>query len=205
MRYGGGRQPSEVTVDPRKYAIGVVLAGFLVTFHLAVPARARAGTPDASAPAAASGVHDFDWDIGTWKTHQRRLLHPLTGSTTWVDYTGTDVVEKIWDGANRGKIEATGSSGSLEIFTVRLYDPDARQWRIYFTPNGSGAFGIPVVGEFANGRGEFYDQEPYKGKMIWVRFRVHDITANSCEFDQAFSDDGGKTWETNFIVSETRA
>lgn len=71
------------------------------------------------ASAEREGQHDFDWDIVTWKTHQRRLLYPLTGSTTWVEYNGTDVVRKIWDGANSGVVEADGPSGYLEIFTLR--------------------------------------------------------------------------------------
>lgn len=151
------------------------------------------------------GIHDFDWDIGTWKVHQRRLLHPLTGSTTWVEYDGTDAVTKIWDGANSGKIESTGPAGNLEIYTLRLYNPDAHQWNIYFSNSAGGTLSAPVVGEFQGGRGEFYDQEQYKGKAILVRFRVYDITQNSCHFDQAFSADGGKTWETNFDVTEARA
>ena len=149
------------------------------------------------------GQHDFDWDIGTWKTRQRRLLHPLTGSTTWVEYQGTDVVRKIWDGANQGFIEADGPAGHLQIFTLRLYDPNAHQWNIYFTNPANGPLGLPVVGEFNNGRGEFYDQEAYNGRTILVRFSVSEITPNSCHFEQAFSADGGKTWETNFVVTET--
>jgi hypothetical protein len=149
------------------------------------------------------GQHDFDWDLGAWKTHQRRLLHPLTGSTTWVEYSGTDVVRKIWDGANQGMVEADGPAGHLEIFTLRLYDPQAHQWNIYFTNPASGSLSPPAVGEFKNGRGEFYDQETYKGRAILVRFSVSDITPSSCHFEQAFSADGGKTWETNFIVTET--
>lgn len=150
-----------------------------------------------------SGVHDFDWDIGTWKTHQRRLVHPLTGSTTWVDYRGTDVVRKIWDGATSGDIVADGSGGHLELYTLRLYDPDAQQWNVYFASSAGGSLSKPVVGEFKNGSGEFYDQEAYNGKQIYVRFRVYDITKKSCRFDQSFSADGGKTWERNFIVDET--
>lgn len=150
------------------------------------------------------GRHDFDWDIGTWKTHQKRRLHPLTGSDTWVEYTGTDVVQKIWDGADTGTIEADGPAGHLEIFSVRLYGPDSHQWSIDFTNSATGAFSLPVVGEFKDGRGDFYDQEAYNGRMILVRFSVFDIKADSCHFEQAFSADGGKTWETNFIVDETR-
>lgn len=156
-------------------------------------------------PVARDGQHDFDWDIGTWTTHQRRLLHPLTGSTTWVEYNGTDVVRKIWDGANSGVVEADGPSGHLEIFTLRLYNPESHQWSISFTNPATGTMSIPSVGEFKNGRGEFYDQETYNGRTILLRFAVSDITPTSCRFEQAFSDDGGKTWETNFIVTETRA
>lgn len=151
------------------------------------------------------GTHDFDWDIGRWNVHQRRLLHPLTGSTTWVEYNGTDTVQKIWDGANMGKVESDGAAGHLEIYTLRLYNADAHQWSIYFTSSGSGTLSQPVVGEFNNGRGEFYDQEAYEGRAILVRFRVYDITRKSCTFDQSFSADGGKTWETNFIARETLA
>lgn len=149
------------------------------------------------------GRHDFDWDIGTWKTHQKRLLHPLTGSTTWVEYTGTDVVRKIWDGMNEGVIEATGPAGHLEIYTLRVYNSDAHQWNIYFLPRAAGTVSLPVVGEFKNGRGEFYDQETYNGRTILVRFAVSNITPDSCRFEQAFSADGGKSWEPNFIVTET--
>jgi hypothetical protein len=150
----------------------------------------------------ADGQHDFDWDIGTWKTHQKRLLHPLTGSTTWVEYHGTDVVRKIWDGANVGEIRADGPAGHLELFTLRLYNPETHEWSVYFTNSTSGALSAPAVGAFKNGRGEFYDQETYNGRTILLRFSVADITANSCRFEQAFSPDGGRTWETNFIVTE---
>ncbi len=159
--------------------------------------------PNLNQSAVRDGRHDFDWDIGTWKTRQKRLLHPLTGSATWVEYQGTDVVRKIWDGANEGLVEAQGAKGRLEIYTLRVYNPDAHQWNIYFTNPATGVLGPPSVGEFKNGRGEFYDQEMYNGRAILVRFAVFDITPDSCRFEQAFSADGGKTWEPNFIVTET--
>jgi hypothetical protein len=175
------------------------------------PAASRAvGAPLSPAAGVAAsqpsdaGAHDFDWDIGTWATHQRRLLHPLTGSTTWVEYEGTDVVRRLWDGANEGLIEADGPAGHLEIFTVRLYSPDAHQWSVRFVSSATGTLSPPVVGEFKDGRGDFYSQEPYEGRAILVRFRVSDVTPASCRFEQAFSTDGGRTWEPNFVVTETR-
>ena len=184
----------------RRYMALFCLASILLPLQAA---QQNSGASNARPQVDRDGQHDFDWDIGTWKTHQRRLLSPLTGSTTWVEYNGTDVVRKIWDGANQGLVEADGSAGHLEIFTLRLYDPKARQWSVYFTNPASGTMGIPVVGEFKNGRGDFYDQEPYNGRTILVRFSVSEITANSCHFEQAFSADGGKTWEPNFTVTET--
>ncbi len=161
---------------------------------------ALADAPTAAAPR--DGAHDFDWDIGVWKTHQKRLVHPLTGSTTWVEYQGTDDVRRIWDGANAGLIEADGPSGHLEIYTLRLYNPDAHQWSVNFANKAGGTMSIPSVGEFRNGRADFYDQETYNGRAILLRFSISEITATTCHFEQAFSADGGKTWETNFIVDE---
>ena len=150
------------------------------------------------------GKHDFDWDIGTWKTQQKRLLHPLTGSTTWVEYQGTDVVRKIWDGANLGEIRADGPAGHLELLTLRLYNPHTREWSIYFTNSTNGALSPPAVGAFKNGRGEFYDQELLNGRAIYVRFLISEITPDSCHFEQALSVDGGKSWETNWIAIDRR-
>lgn len=148
--------------------------------------------------------HDWDWDVGTWKIHQKRLLRPLTGSATWVEYQGTDVVRRIWDGhATEAQIESNGPAGHLEIFALRVYDPQAHNWSIYFNNGSTGSLGTPVVGEFKNGRGEFYDQEILNGRDILVRFSVSDITSTSCHFEQAFSPDWGKTWEVNLIVDET--
>ena len=191
-------------MNARKHIAAYLLLGGLLSFQT-IPALAQQNPASgASQGADRGGEHDFDWDIGTWKTHQRRLLHPLTGSTTWVDYTGTDVVRKIWDGANSGIIEADGPAGHLEIYTLRLYNSDTHQWNISFTSPGAGTLGTPVVGQFKNGRAEFFDQEAYNGKPILVRFSISGITPNSARFEQAFSSDWGRTWETNFIVSETK-
>lgn len=168
-------------------------------------AQQNSATSTATKEAARDGQHDFDWDIGAWNIHVRRLQRPLTGSTTWVEYDGTDVVRKLWDGANEGVVEWNGPAGHLQIFTLRLYNADAHQWNIYFVNSAGGTMSLPVVGEFENGRGEFYDQEPYNGRTILVRFAVSDITPNSCRFEQAFSGDGGKNWETNLVVTETLA
>src|SRR5215510_12974612 len=151
------------------------------------------------------GQHDFDFEIGTWKTHLSRLLHPLTGSTNWAEYEGTTVVRKVWDGrANLLELKADGTAGHFEGLSLRLYNPQSHQWSLNFANSQSGALSQPTIGGFKNGRGEFYDQEVFNGRAIFVRFVISDITLNSCRFEQAFSDDGGKTGEVNWIAIDTR-
>lgn len=151
------------------------------------------------------GQHDFDFEIGTWKTHLRRLVKPLTGSTTWVEYQGTTVVRKVWDGkANLVELVADGPAGHFEGLSLRLYNPQTRQWSLNFSALNSGAMAIPAIGEFKNGRGEFFNTETLNGRAILVRFVISDITPNSCRFEQAYSDDGGKTWEVNWVAVDTR-
>jgi hypothetical protein len=152
------------------------------------------------------GSHDFDFAIGTWNTHLSRLLNPLTGSATWVEYEGTTVVRPIWNGlANLAELEADGPTGHLQVLSLRLYDPTARQWSLNAANSSSGSLGQPTIGEFREGRGEFFDQEPFNGRTILVRNVWTDITQISCRFEQAFSDDGGRTWELNWIAVDTRA
>jgi hypothetical protein len=159
----------------------------------------------AHAPAEHDGQHDFDFSIGTWKTHISRRLHPLTGSTTWVEYEGTSVVREIWNGrASLGETEANGPAGHLEALSLRLYSSKARQWNLTYANSEGGTLSVPTIGEFKNGRGEFFDTEPFNGRNILVRNVWSDITPNSCHFEQAFSDDGGKTWEVNWSATDTR-
>jgi len=151
------------------------------------------------------GQHDFDFEFGTWKTHISRLQHPLTGSDTWVEYEGTSVVRPVWNGrANLVELEVDGAAGHIEGLSLRLYNPQSHQWSLNFANSSVGSLSQPTAGEFKNGRGEFFDQELLNGRIILVRNVLCDITPNSYRFEQAFSDDGGKTWEVNWIATDTR-
>ncbi len=134
-----------------------------------------------------------------------RLRHPLTGSKDWTELDGTVVVRKMWDGrANLAEIVTDGPSGRLEFLSLRLYNPTAHQWSLNFASSKGGTLGVPMIGEFKNGRGEFYDQEEFNGRMILVRFVFEVVTADSTRDEQAFSDDGGKTWEVNWVNTQRR-
>jgi hypothetical protein len=151
------------------------------------------------------GSHDFDFEVGTWKIHLSRLEHPLTGSTTWVQFDGTSVMRKLWDGkAEIEQFETDGPTGRVEGLTLRTYNPHSRQWSLYWANSKDGVLGQPMIGQFENGRGEFYDQEAFNGRTIFVRYVWSQITPNSAHFEQSFSDDGGKTWEVNWITDQTR-
>ena len=184
----------------------LLLTGLLVAPH-AVPVHPQTsgGAMAVHDSAGRDGQRDFDWEIGTWKTQLKYLTRPLTGSSTWIDYEGTSVVRKVLDGrANLVELDVQGPTGRIEGLSLRLYNPEARQWSLNFSSARTGMLSAPVLGEFKNGRGEFYGQEFLGGRAILVRFIISDVTASSARFEQAFSDDGGKTWEVNWIAVDTR-
>jgi hypothetical protein len=157
------------------------------------------------APAQRDGQRDFDWEIGTWKTHLKRLQRPLTGSTTWAEYEGTTVVTKVWDGrANLVELDVKGPAGAIEALSLRLYNPESKQWSLNFANSRGGMMTLPAIGEFRNGRGEFYNQDTLNGRSIFVKFIIQCESADVCKFEQSFSADGGQSWEVNWIATDTR-
>jgi hypothetical protein len=186
-----------------------LLCGSLIGFYGSGAAGAPPPTDPAprseAAGAARDGRHDFDFELGNWRTHLKRLLRPLSGSAEWVEYEGTTVVRGVFGGrANLVELTVDGPAGRLEVASFRLYDPESRQWRLYPASAAGGELGPPAVGEFRDGRGEFYSHEPYDGRMVLVRFVIHQVAPDTWRFEQSFSDDGGRTWELNWIATDTR-
>ena len=193
-----------------KHFRNFILAGAALFLICPTPGSAQTNSDAAKAnpqqtTTPRDGQHDFDFNLGTWKTEISRLQHPLTGSTTWVQLHGTVVIQKVWDGrAQFEEIEANSPSGRFEGLTLFLYNPQSRQWSLNFSNSNEGTMSTPSVGEFKNGRGEFFDQETFNGRTILVRMIWSDITPDSHRVEQSFSDDGGKTWEPNFTAVLTR-
>jgi hypothetical protein len=180
-------------------AVAVVILSY-VAF-----AAAQANPAETKQRAVRDGQHDFDFEIGTWKTDLKRLLHPLTGSNQWAECHGATVVRKVWNGrANLVELEADCPSGHFQGLNLRLYNPESHQWTLNFANSSSGTLNQPTVGEFNDGRGEFYDQETFNGRAILVRFVITPVSDDVCRFEQSFSADGGKTWELNWIATDTR-
>jgi hypothetical protein len=158
-----------------------------------------------AAPPAHDGSHDFDFEFGTWKTHVKRLVKPLTGSTTWVEMNGITTVKPVWGGrANLVELEADGPSGHFRGLSLRLYNPETRTWSLNFANAADGTLTIPTVGKFKEGRGEFFNEDTLGGKPILVRFVITPLSPDEIRFEQAFSADQGKTWEVNWIATDTR-
>jgi len=165
-----------------------------------------ASKPSGQTSSQHAGQHDFDFEIGTWTIHLKRLEQRLAGSTTWIEFDGTSVTRKIWDG--RAQLEQfetdSPAGGHIEGLTLRLYNPQSHQWRLYWANRKVGILDPPQVGEFKNGRGEFYAQDTIDGKTILIRFIWSNTNTNAPHFEQSFSEDGGKTWEVNWITDQTR-
>jgi hypothetical protein len=150
--------------------------------------------------------HDFDFIFGQWKVHHRRLKEALSGDTEWVEFEGTCVGRPIWGGVgNMDEIDAPQTPwGHIQGMTVRLFDDKSQQWAIYWANRTTGRMDVPMIGSFTDGVGEFYDQEIFRGRAIYSRFIWSNISSNTARWEQSFSDDGAKTWETNWIMEFTR-
>ncbi|MBV8437110.1 MAG: hypothetical protein JOY95_06310 [Silvibacterium sp.] len=154
------------------------------------------------------GSHDFDFLIGDWKAHVRRLPDRLVGSNTWIEYDGISNHKKILgSNANFEEFDVRNTEKNLRIKaqTLRLYNPQSHQWSIYLVDVDNGTLSLPpVVGQFDGNRGEFYDQEDWKGRAILVRYVWMNISPKSARMEQSFSPDGGKSWEVNWICELSR-
>lgn len=160
----------------------------------------------AATPAAArDGSHDFDSEVGTWTVHTKRLMHPLAHANDWVTYDGTKVVAAAHGGkANIAEVTEDGSAGHLQFVAIRLYDPAAQQWSLNFTSAGSAEFATPLYGERRGDGIEFIGPDTHDGRSILVRFVSKQENADHASSEQYFSDDGGRTWELNWLNTYTR-
>ena len=184
-----------------------LFALLLLGVALAVPLHSQTSDNPANLPQR-DGSHDFDFLIGDWTAHVRRLPDRLNNSNVWVEYDGISNHHKLLDSnANFEQFEVTSTDKKLHIKaqTLRLYNPETRQWSIYLVNLDKGTIDLPpVVGGFTGNRGEFFDQEPYKGRAILVRYLWLNISPKSARMGQSFSPDGGKTWEVNWICELSR-
>jgi len=151
------------------------------------------------------GRSDFDFLIGSWKVYHRTLRQRLKGSTEWVEFDGDMANRKILNGiGNMDENIIYSPTGPVHAIALRLFNPNSGEWSIYWSTNSTGILDVPVIGGFKDGQGKFFTQEIFEGQHIYNRFIWSKITPNSCRWEQAFSHDGGKIWETNWIMEFER-
>jgi hypothetical protein len=203
----GGRMAFSCSLVRCGVLIGVFV-GISAECLLAVPAHALPAAGVVAKPAAAiDHVHDFDMFFGTWHSKQRRLKERLAGSTAWEEFDGTQVVRPLLDGrGNMTENVFTMPDGTVHRgVTLRAFDPESQRWSIWWLDgNHPTSIDVPVVGSFENGVGTFYSDDTFDGKPIKVRFQWSHMTHTTLQWEQAYSPDGGKTWETNWVAYFTR-
>ena len=194
-----------MTNQTRRTVIATALA---TGTGVAIAAQAQTAPAASAVDPKRDGAHDFDFLIGDWKAHVRRLPERLVGSTDWIAYDGISNHKKILDSnSNFEEFDVRSPAKNLRIKaqTLRLYNPESHQWSIYLVDVDKGTIGLPpVVGQFTEGLGEFFDQEVWDGRAILVRYMWRSIPPNAARMEQSFSPDGGKTWEVNWICELTR-
>lgn len=159
----------------------------------------------AQVDAHTDGRNDFDFFIGTWDSTQRKLKQRLAGCDEWDEIPAVSVAYKILDGLGHfDEVALQTPTGRVVGVTVRLFDPQTRLWSIYWSSTAQSGLGAPMVGRFEDGRGEFYDRETFAGRSIFSRFLWTSSGPDACRWEQAFSPDGGRTWETNWTADFTR-
>ena len=171
------------------------------------PAIAQTNTANPPAATSHDGSHDFDFELGTWKAHLRYLKHRLAGSNEWDELDGTVVTKPFMD--DKGNITemdvlSPTTHRHIQGIAVRLYDTTSRQWSIYGAGPDVGVFDPPQIGQFEGDHGEFYATDKYQGRAVFIRFIWQKLGPDHTHFEQAFSTDGGKTWEVNWIYDGTR-
>ena len=192
-----------MTLFQRFCACLLLAAGGLA---MGLPARAADSPPAVSAPVLRDGSHDFDFNIGVWRTHIIRRLHPLSADSSTLVMDGTVTVRKVWGGrAQLEEIETDSAQGHWEGMTLFLYNPSAHQWSQNFASSAGGSLANPTIGSFKDGRGELYAQDTEDGRSILVRGVWTVTSAQAHTYVESYSNDGGRTWEPVFSASLTRA
>ena len=188
----------------RHWAQTLLVLGAIAGTALSYP---RVAASESSTPATAmrDGQHDFEFNIGVWHTHIKRILDPFASSSESIELNGTVTVRKVWGGkAELEEIETDGPKGHWEGLTLFLYNPSAHQWTQSFANSKVGTL-TSNIGEFRDGRVVLVGQDnTVNDKTILVRAVWSDIKPGSHQYEESYSNDGGTTWVRSFIANLTR-
>lgn len=153
-----------------------------------------------------SGAGDFDFLHGAWRVHHRQRRERLAGCDEWIEFSGTMEADPILSGLgnfDRNVIDLP--SGRYEASTLRLFHSDTGLWSLHWIDGRYSKFDPPLYGAFKDGVGTFFGEDSFRGRSIQLRFLWERPTPTIARWKQAFSANGGATWETNWIMEFSRA
>ncbi|MET0582070.1 MAG: hypothetical protein ABWZ08_08870 [Pseudoxanthomonas sp.] len=198
-------------MDPQRRLLTAACLGGVAVTALASDASAQAGaasvktSPGNPLPApSGDGRHDFDFFHGSWHLHNRRLKHWLADSDEWVEFEGRLHCQSLLDGIGNIDEVVVDFGEGIHGISLRLYDPATRLWSDYWATKRSGVLTPPVVSAFTDGIGTFHGEDRFEGRPVRLRAIWTQPSADEVRWEQAFSADQGKTWETNWTMRMTR-
>jgi hypothetical protein len=151
-------------------------------------------------------AHDFDFWFGRWDVRNRWLKRRLAGSDDWEEFPATVTARPLLDGVGNEDEFRTDHAGGFVGMSFRFFDPERRRWSIYWADSRRpGELDPPVFGTFSGDTGLFEGEDVYRGRPILVRFTWSGITTDTPRWEQSFSDDGGREWETNWVMDFSRS
>jgi len=155
---------------------------------------------------AEATARDFDFLLGSWNVANRRLKRRLAGADDWEEFAATSVARPILDGSGNEDVFTTDHDGGFVGMSFRFFDSERQRWAIYWADSRRpGELDPPLFGHFDGEVGVFHGEDVFKGRPILVRFVWSGVTTSTPRWEQAFSDDGGRTWETNWVMDFTPA
>lgn len=203
-----GTTPNRQRVAARVVGVALIAGAVLTLAFAWQPAQAQPTEKlTMTTSATSSSPADFDFLIGSWRVAHRRLKDRLADSQEWVEFAGTTVVQKTLGGlGNMDDNMLDSPDGAYRAVTLRSFDAETRQWSIWWLDGRHpGTIDAPMVGRFEAGVGTFYADDTFSGRPIRVRFLWTLPKPDTPRWEQAFSTDGGATWETNWVMDFTRA
>jgi hypothetical protein len=198
-----------MNLDQRTIMIALLSLSLTAPGRLTAQSHQDSGSEMSQMDSAVPGLHDFDFLVGHWQVHHRKLKQRLANNHDWIEFEGTLFSQPLMGSySNIDDLMLNVPSAPYRGVALRSFDPKTQQWSIWWldsrTPLGS--LDPPMRGNFHNGVGTFYGDDTLNGKPVRARFIWSDITPTSCHWgEQAYSPDGGKTWETNWVQEIIRA